>query len=250
MGMQELIGRGLGWAVSPWAFLASLIRGDRIFHPDGVVYRAEVQPIAKQGPLGALALRLAGTALVRLSGGIWDWPQGRHRPDVLGVAVRFRAEDELTPERLPGDQDLMFATARSVPELAVAPFRTDVDDFLNNHYYAILPFYLADVGAAYLRLVPQQPSPAGADRRDRLALAAAQDTAVLQLQLRVGDTGEQWQPIAGIDLRERLPIDDDLLTFDPGTSAMGLVPRGVLQSMRPPIYAASRLGWQLSRRTG
>lgn len=247
MELQQIVGRALGWAVSPWMFFGSLIRGDRLLHPDGVVYRAEVRRIAKDGPVGMLAERLAGTALARLSGGFWQWPAGRNRPDVLGVSVRFRAADELTPSLLPGDQDLLFASARSLPELAVAPWRTDAGDFLNNHYYTLLPFELDGVGEVYLRLVPEQRAPAGTDRHDRLARAASQDMAVLQLQLRVGDTGETWVPVVDVDLREQLPIDEDLLVFDPGTSAMGLEPSGVLQSMRSPIYTASQLGWQLRR---
>lgn len=247
MEIQEIIGRGLGWALSPWVFFASLIRGDRLFHPDGVVYRADVRPVAKEGPLGELAQRLAGTALVRLTGGVWPWPEGKDRPDLLGVAVRFRAGGELTPSLLPGDQDLLFATAESLPGLALAPLRTDVGDFLNNEYSSILPFSLANVGDVYLRLVPRQRSPAGSDRHERLARAVQHDNAVLQLQLRVGAVGEAWIPVVLIDLRERLPIDQDLLIFDPGTSAMGLEPQGLLQSMRPPLYAASQLGWQLRR---
>lgn len=247
MEIQEIIGRGLGWALSPWVFFASLIRGDRLFHPDGVVYRAEVRPLAKEDPLGELAQRLAGTALVRLTGGLWSWPAGKDRPDVLGIAVRFRATKDLTPSLLPGDQDLLFATADSLPGLAIAPLRTDTGDFLNNQYSALLPFSLAGVGDVYLRLVPQQRSPEGGDRHQRLDRAVQQGSASLQLQLRVGEVGEAWIPIVMIRLRERLAIDQDLLIFDPGTSAMGLEPSGMLQSMRPPLYAASQLGWQLRR---
>jgi hypothetical protein len=247
MAIQEFIGRVIGATVAPFTFLGSLIRGHRLFHPDGVVYRAEVEPIASGGPLGRLAQRLAGTALVRLSGALWEWPQGKRAPDVLGVVVRFRSVEEVTPKSLPGDQDLMFVTAASLPGLVVAPFRTNVNDFLGNRYSTILPFTLAGIGKLYLRLVPTQRSPAGADRRERLALAVAQGTAVLQLEIQE-EGGEQWLPIAAIELRARLDIEDDELTFDPGSSAMGLVPRGVLQGLRPPVYAASHVGWRLRRR--
>lgn len=248
MGIQSFIGRVIGATVAPLTFLGSLIRRERLFHPDGVVYRAEVKPIAQDGPLGLLAQRLAGTALVRLSGGLWQWPQGEHAPDVLGVGVRFRSVDEVTPKSLPGDQDLLLVTARSLPGLLIALFRTHVNDFLDNHYYAILPFGLEGAGTVYLRLVPLHRAPAGADRRERLALAVAQRTAVLQLEMQVEDGGEQWLPLAAIDLRERLAIEDGELMLDPGSSAMGLVPRGVLQWVRPAAYAASQVGRRLTRR--
>jgi hypothetical protein len=248
MGIQKFIGRMIGAIVAPFTFLGSLIRGDRLFHPDGVAYRAEVKPLAQDGPLGLLAQRLAGTALVRLSGALWEWPQGKRTPDVLGVVVRLRSLDEVTPRLLPGDQDLLLVTAASLPGLVIAPFRTNVNDFLDNQYYAILPFTLEGAGKVYLRLVPTHRAPAGADRRERLALAVAQGQAVLRLELQVEDGGEQWLPVAAIDLRERLDIADGELTFDPGSSAMGLVPRGVLQWLRPAAYAASHVGWRLTRR--
>lgn len=247
MGIEKLIGRMIGATVAPFTFLGSLIRGNRLFHPDGVLYRAEVEPLARDGQLRLLAQRLAGTALVRLSGALRGWPQGKHAPDLLGVVVRFRSVDDVTPKSLPGDQDLLLVTAPSLPGLVVAPLRTDVSDFLGNRYYAILPFTVEGLGKVYLRLVPPEKSPPGPDRRERLALAVAQGKAELQLEMRVVDYGDQWLPLAAIELRERLSVEDRELTFDPGSSAMGLVPRGVLQWLRPTAYAASRVGWRLRR---
>ena len=247
MGIQEFIGRVIGATVAPLTFLGSLIRGNRLFHPGAVVYRAEVEPIALgDDPPGLLAQRLAGTALVRLSGALFEWPRSERVPDLLGVVVRFRSIDDVTPQSLPGDQDVLLVTAASIPGIFVAPFRTNVNDFLDNQYYAILPFTLEGVGKVYLRLVPMQSSPAGADRRERLALAAVQNGAVLRLELQVSGR-EPWLPLATIELREQLDLDDRQLTFHPGSSAMGLVPRGVLQWVRPAAYAASHAGWRLRR---
>lgn len=241
MRIQELIGRGLGYAVAPISFFASLLRGDRMFHPDGVIYRADVSAIASHAALGLLAERLAGTAIVRLSGGLWQWSPDQRRPDALGVSIRFRDVDSITPDLLPGDQDILFVSARTLPELLVAPLRTDVDDFLNNQYHAVLPFRVEGVGVVELRLVSPQPSPPGANRRERLELAVGDDMAVLQLEVRVA--GEHhWRALVSIDLREPLPIDDDRIAFHPATSAMGLIPAGVLQAMRRPVYHASQLG--------
>jgi hypothetical protein len=248
MGIDEFIGRMIGATIAPFTLLGSLLRGNRLFHPDGVIYRAEVEPIAENGPLGRLAEQLAGTALVRLSGALRGWPQGKHAPDLLGVVVRFRSVDDVTPKSLPGDQDLLLVTAPSLPGLVTGLFRTNVNDFLDNRYYAILPFTLEGLGKVYLRLAPTQKAPAGPDRRERLALAVAEGKATLRLEVRVEEYGEQWLPIAGIDLRERLRIEDRELVFDPGSSAKGLVPRGVLQWLRPVAYAASNFGWRLRRR--
>lgn len=253
MSIPQSIGRVIGASVAPLTFLGSLLRRDRLFHPDGVVYRAEVQPIAQEGPLGQLAQRLAGTALVRLSAALWTWPTSKDAKDILGAAVRFRSVDELTPTLLTGDQDVLFATASSVPALLLSPFRTNVHDFLDNQYHSILPFSLEGAGKVYLRLVPPQPSPPGGDRRERLALAVAEGEAVLRLEILVVEStaeggSEPWLPVAAIVLRERLAIDDDALTFDPGTAAMGLVPRGVLQWVRPLAYTASQIGRRLTRR--
>lgn len=246
MRIASLVGRVFGATAAPLTFIGSLIRGARLFHPDGVIYRAEVEPLADGGPLGLLAQRLAGTALVRLSGALREWPESSRGWDLLGAAVRFRSVDEVTPEPRPGDQDLLFATASTVPGIFIAPFRTDVSDFLGNRYYAILPFSLEGAGKVYLRLVPMQSSPAGADRRERLALAAVQNGAVLRLELQVSGR-EPWLPLATLELREQLDLDDRQLTFHPGSSAMGLVPRGVLQWVRPAAYAASHAGWRLRR---
>lgn len=247
MDIQETIGRALSALFAPFTFISSLVRGDRIFHPDGVVYRAEVKALAHEGPLGELAEKLAGTAIVRLSGGLWPWPQGERRPDVLGVSARFRTDDTASPKKQPGDQDLLFVTARTLAGLALAPLRTRVDDYLDNDYYAILPFKLADVGEVYLRMMPEMRSPVGDDRNDRLARAVERGTAVLRMDLQIGSRKNPWIPLAALRLAEPLKIDEDALTFDPSTSALGLVPYGVLQRSRPGAYGGSQAGRKLAR---
>ncbi|MBZ5714879.1 hypothetical protein [Nannocystis pusilla] len=248
MSIQEYIGRALGLSLAPIAFLASAIRRDPIFHPDGVIYRADVRATAKDTLLKPLAQRLAGTALVRLSGAVWSWPAGRRRPDILGIALRVRGNKEVTPRLLPGDQDLLFVTAGSLLGVAVAALATDTGDFLDNRYHTLVPYRLAGVGRVYLRIVTPKPAPAGPDRRQRLALAVAQGKAELELELQAPDLGDDsWRPLATVELREQLEIEDDAIEFNPGTSAMGLVPVGVLQAMRPAIYAASQAGARLTR---
>lgn len=247
MRIQQIIGRLMGATVAPAAFVGSLIRRNSILHPDGVVYRAEVKPISQDGALGQLAQRLGGSALVRLSGALREWPQSTRGPDLLGVAIRFGAHDE-APSRSPsGVGDLLLATASSMPALVLAPFRTNVSDFLDNEYYALLPFTLEGAGRVYLRLVPKQGAPTGANRRERLALAVARRTAVLYLEVQMADADQPWLPVAVLDLQEQLDIEDGRIAFDPASPPKGLVPSGVLQWLRPAAYAASRLGARLTR---
>lgn len=248
MRIQQFIGRSIGAILAPLVFFGSLIRGMRIFHPSGVVYRAEVKPLAQEGARGQLAQQLAGTALVRLSGALRAWPQGQRGLDILGVALRFHAHEEPTPSSRPGAGDLLLASASSVSALGRALFRTNVNDFLGNEYSSLLPFTLKGAGKVRLRLVPQQASPAGADRRERLAKAVARREAVLHLEARAEGAREPWVPLAAIDLQERLDIDDRELAFDPGSPPLGLVPSGVLQWLRPVAYRASQRGRRLVRR--
>lgn len=248
MLVRKTIGRALGALVAPLAFIGSFARGARIFHPDGVVYRAEVLPLAGGGALGRLAEQAAGIAIARLSGGIWRWPGSGRRPDVLGVALQFRSAGELSRPRTAGDQDLLFITARSLWTLPIAPFTTNIDDFLANEYYAILPFTLEGVGKVELRLSPASSAPPGGNRRQRLSRAVERGQAMLRLEARLGSKDEAWQPVAAIHLREQLLLEQDALPFDPGSTGIGLVPRGVLQSIRPTVYAASQAGRRLARR--
>ena len=65
-----MVGRIIGAALAPLVFLFAIVRGVRVFHPDGVVYRADVRSLADGTPLERVARRLAGAALVRLSAAI------------------------------------------------------------------------------------------------------------------------------------------------------------------------------------
>ena len=63
--------------------------------------------------------------------------------DVLGVALRLRENDSISPQCAPSDQDLLFATIVSPFTMPFAPFTTNAHDYLDNHYWAVSPF---DVG--------------------------------------------------------------------------------------------------------
>ncbi|WP_434045221.1 MULTISPECIES: hypothetical protein [Sorangium] len=249
MRFLEAIGRAIGGVLSPFVWQGSLLRRARLVHADGVVYCAGVKALAVEGDVGALAQRLAGPALVRLSSALWRWRGGKRerRPDVLGVAVRFRASEEITPVASGGDQDLIFLSARRFLLLPIALFTTKTRDFLDNDYYAQLPFDVADFGRAEFRLVPLRASTVEGNRLDRLERAAASRLALLRLEVRRGKRA-RWMAVADIELYEPVDIDQNALRFDPFRTGRGIVPRGLLQATRLATYAASYFGRMLGAR--
>jgi hypothetical protein len=233
---SETAGTFVGWLLAPVTGAISGIRRARMFHPDGVVYGARVEALAGT-PWGAVAARLAGPALVRLSTA-W-WRGGRELPDALGVAIRFRGTDEPSAEPAPGDQDLLLATIRHPWTLPFAPLTTHVHDFLDNDYYGVSPFAVDGAGLVYLRAVASRTNAGGDNRGERLARAVADGSAWLRLEARErGRTG--WQPIAEIHLIAPVAIDQQALRFWPFRNARGLTPRGFVHALRRGTYLASQ----------
>jgi hypothetical protein len=244
MRMVDAIGRAIGGLISPVTWMGSLMRAARLFHPDGVVYRADVVPLASEGEMGKLAHRMEGPALVRLSGGLWRWRGGQteRRPDVLGVAVRFRRSSKVEAVARAGDQDLLFESSRSLWTLPLASFTTDRSDFLANEYYGMQPFDVRELGKVKLRLVPLHPAPAGRNRRERLEHAVAAGDAALRLEVRTAGGSDSWTELANIVLRGKAELDQQALRFDPFRTGLGIVPAGWINKTRLAAYAASASG--------
>lgn len=240
MAVTDKVGTLVGDLLAPLVGAASALRRTRLFHPHGYVYAGAVQAVATEPPFAALASRLAGDALVRLSNA-W-WRARPERRDVLGIAVRLRATPEVSAEPAPGDQDLLFATIRRPWTTALAPLSTDPRDFLSNHYYAVSPFELEGVGRARLRLVPMKPSPedAGLDRHARLQRAVSAGAADLRLEVKLLGQPGSWAPLAIIHLREPIVLDQEALEFSPFRDGRGVRPRGFVHAMRHGTYWASR----------
>lgn len=248
MSWMEAIGRGIGGLLSPVIWEGSLIRGARLFHPDGVVYRAEVKPLTIGGDVGDIAQRLKGPALARLSGGIWRGRLSETLPEILGIALRFRSSDQVTESANPDDQDLLFLSFPHLWQLPVGPLFTNRHDFLANRYFAQLPFEVSGLGRVKFRLVPLQVAAVEGNRWQRLERAAAAGLAVLRLELRkVGET-KAWTPVADITLHEAVALDQNKLQFNPYRTGRGIVPSGLLQSVRRAAYPASVLGRTLATR--
>lgn len=246
MHIMEAWGRLMGGLVAPFVALGSLTRNARFFHPDGLVYRARVDPLAKDGPVGELAKRLQGRAIVRLSGA-W-WRNEKEWPDILGIAIRFvdlQSPDTKAPG--PRDQDLLFATIRKMPLLPLAPLLTNQHDFLANNYSAVLPFVVEGLGRVEFRLVGIRMKSNLPRRRQKLEALAEAGNAMFRLEVKSMKLGKAWRDVAMISLREKSLVDEKTLAFDPFRSGRGIVPVGALQMARAAIYKASVLGRSATR---
>jgi hypothetical protein len=241
MGVREALGRAVGGILAPVAAEASLIRGAAVFHADGVVYRGEARAIADEGPLGAVAHALEGPTLVRFSGGLQRYHEGRDPFDVFGASVRFHPDD---PRRM---QDLLFGTFRHAWQIPFAALLTNRHDVLANDFYAVLPFHVPGTPATFtFRLVPEPPGATdGKDHRDRLDRAVATGKVVLSLEASSTMRDAGFAPIAAITLHERLSIADGELRFNPFHDGAGVVPAGFFQAIRAAVYPASQLGRSL-----
>jgi hypothetical protein len=263
MRSTEALGRAIGGVLSPITGEGSLLRRARLFHPDGVLFRADVRPLVREGAVGELAQRLAGPALVRLSSA-W-WRHEKELPDALGIAVRFcgRAPTATTVEASARDQDLLFATFQHIWSLPLAPLTTNVHDYLANEYHAILPFYVLGLGRVKFRLLPTRQRGAHGRRRERLERAVAAGNAIFTLEvMETGGLGarlrsparvlrmSRWQPVEVIDLEERSLVDQEALSFTPFHAGRGIMPIGPFQMMRAATYAASRAGRKVAAPTG
>lgn len=220
-----------GAALSPLAALATRLRHERLFHPEGACYRARVLAASIEQPQADLARRLAGEALVRFSSALWH---DERRPDILGVAVRFQARPGAPPSG--GDQDLLLATVRSPVTLAGALLTTQRRDFLANDYYGVSPFEVEGVGRSRLRLVAHGSGAGGAERFARLAGAVARGLVGLRLEIKVHGEG-RWRPLVLLEICAPLPVAQAALRFDPFRAGRGLRPAGFIQHVRRPVYA-------------
>ena len=228
--LRESLGLLSGVLLAGPVGIGSRLRRARLFHPEGQLYRGEVTAVAAGGEARAVAARLEGPALVRLSGALFRGDDGRF--DILGCALRLHDEGE--PGLWPSgrDQDLLFATARSALTLGLAIVTTDARDFLRNDYYSIGLFDAPPLGIVQLRLCPARREPDGGLRRDRL------EGAVRRGEARAGRG--PWVKLAVLRLSGRAALDQAALRFSPMTAGRGLEPRGFLQALRRAPYRASQ----------
>ena len=241
--LGESAGRALGTLWGPPFRAIAEVRHARSLHAEGICLRAEVVPVRTDAPFTAVAERLAGPALVRLSTATWRG--GKEWPDILGAAVRLCHSPRITEEATPGDQDLLFSTMRHMWTLAPAMLTTHVHDFLENDYFGIAPFEVRRLGRAKLRLTTPKNGPERrGSRMERLQHAIGLDQALLTLEVRSLEDGlpHTWTPLADLHLREEITLDPERLRFDPARDGLGITPVGFLHAMRRLAYTESQRG--------
>jgi hypothetical protein len=238
LGLLFAVGAVLGVAIGVVVVPVSAWRRARAVHADGVVCRAEL--IARD----ASAERLAGPALVRLSGAFGSQTAAS---DVLGLDIRMQrtASDDPTT----GDQDLLLGSFESFATAGRDRARTDAGDYLANTYSTVTPWWLAGRGPVILRLVPPAAAPAarGTDRLARLDADLAADRArfTLAVSTAAGPSAAD-APIAELRLVARLAIDDRALRASMWRHRRGgLVPVGLRNGIRATVYPMSQLARRL-----
>ena len=235
----EKFGMAVGACMAPITAALSRARRARMFHPDGLVFQANVEPCTLNPQLLPIARRLSGIALVRFSSALWRG--GRAWPDVLGAAIRFGWVG-LTPEQ--PQQDLLLATIRYPWTMPFAPLATNFLSFLWNHYHAVSPFEVAEVGRIKLRLRSPRLWNRGAKSRDaHLRDVTAEGRGRFELQLRrldVTPLARHWQPLARVTLIRESDIDQAALRFSPFRAGAGIKPVGFVHALRLAAYAASQ----------
>ena len=232
-----VLGALVGAVLAPVVFLISLARKARSVHARGLVCAARVTALDDEvGP------RLAGPALVRLSGAFTA--EDARDKDVLGLALRFRRPSDDAPGALTGDQDLVLGTFESFATVRRDQARVNPDDFLANEYGSVTPWRVPARGVAHLRLVP--PATADASRAPtrtaRLEADMAAGRAAFTLEVRRGAARE---PVARVELVERLPVDGAALRVSMFRTGRGLVPTGFRNGIRALVYPASQAGRRL-----
>lgn len=232
----EALGRAAGRLLAPLAALGARLRGGRVLHPSGTVCAAEVTAIAEDLHYVELAERLAGTAIVRLSGALW---RDHGPPELLGCAVRFRGDRPLAPAVATEDQDLLFASLHSLWLVLPAILRTRRHDYLHNAYYTGIQLEAPGLGRVELRLVPAPTAVRAEGNRDE-RLARAMEAGVARLRLDIRRPRRPWQPLCDIRLRGRLEIDEDALAYSLFHTGADLRSRGFIAAMRAAVYTAGQ----------
>ncbi len=194
----------------------SASRGSRIFHPQGIAYRA-VARVDEGAPLPSGE----HDAVVRLSRGLG---LVRGWPEFLGLALRISG------------QDLLLASTRPSPLVRMAPL--PARSFFGTTLSSLLPFD-ADGRVVLVGALVRGTPTGDDDQLDELANAPGPVTA----ELLVAELGRPWRRVGALELGERLPDEEtDRLRFDPWNCAGGLVPHGFVNRLRRPAYRGSRRG--------
>lgn len=239
---SELLGLWTGSMLAPLLTVGSLLRQARVFHPRGIYFQAKVEPADGVDPQFAdVAEGLSkGDALMRLSAGMSMMRRGL-LPDVLGISMRFNASANDDFAVKAGTQDLLLVTSKSALTLPIAPLRTNQHDFLDNLYYGMGDFEIADRKHMRMRLTPlRQSGSSGEDRYEMIRQAVESDIVEFVLETASCSEPEKWFPLVRIRLMNEVELDDHKMSFWPFYTGQGIEPQGFVQYMRPVPYLSSQ----------
>lgn len=234
----ESVGLWLGYTFGPLFGGGTLLRRARVFHPEGMVFHANVKPNANvHSAFYDLAKNLSGSAVVRLSSSIWK--QESLLPDSLGCAIRFRIGKPPHIHVEDGAQDLILITSPSLFALPLSILTTQQHDFLDNIYYGAVPYRVAGRSNCKIRLVPPSVNVDGKSRKEKILNAIFNDVAVFQLEVADSTGTPLWQPLAEVRLNAPLELSEEALVFSPFRAALGIHPQGIINYMRigPYVYS-------------
>jgi len=242
--ITEAVGLWVGSLIAPIFAFGSLLRQARIFHPQGINFRADVRSVegADIDPRFTELVQglTKGDALVRFSTGMWS-VEKIMLPDVLGMSIRFRADrdDNFKPEE--GAQDLLLVTSESLLQLPVAALATNQYNFAGNAYHGMAPFQVAKQDDMILRVVPAtQIDVTGTDRYQNIRQAVEEDDVVFRLETASQSQPMKWLPLVEIRLMSEVSLDDTKLEFFPFRTGQNIIPQGFIQYMRPVPYLLSQ----------
>jgi hypothetical protein len=255
MAFGDWLGRTLGAPLGAVTGVVAGLRRARMFHPEGFVFQARmtpwkalssIHPDAAANPeafllhraLKKVAERVEGAGLVRLSSA-W-WRNGKEWVDALGLAVRLQREPSVDSVAHEGDQDLLFATIRFPWTTLLAPFSTQVHDFLANDYYAVSPFEVPELGRVQWRLVSAGPELLEGSRPERLRAAVCEGRARFRLDLKTLRPRSGWLPVASLKLLDEVKLDQAELRFSPFRTGRHIEPRGFVHALRLWTYRTSQ----------
>ena len=154
-----------------FGFFSGTVRNARTFHPDGRTFFGTVQPQTPDQTLLRAGTMLEGRVLMRIGMGIAKlsapaWFKNLI-PDAPSVAVRFspsQTDDGISRlDRRDNELDVLFTAGgdrlwKLLANLALGGrcFGLNEFDYLQNRYFAQVPYRIADCGMdGWLRLVPQ-----------------------------------------------------------------------------------------------
>lgn len=209
--------------------LARLRGGKRAFHPEGVVFAADLFLVGdEQHAEGSILGQKAKlSTMARLSQAL-GVPEPL--PDALGIAIRI--EGLAGPDTR---QDLLFVTSSRMPGARHAPLPAP-RGFFGQFFTTLWPLR---VGGKVRMLALQPPEDRPDSPRDLEGITRAGPDA--RYRLLIASLEGPWQALGELVLRERVEGEVEEIRFNPWNSADGeLRPAGPLMGLRDPAYEGSQ----------